>query len=57
MPYEFRRERYSTTDLNIHLICVTKYRQPVFTVAGLEIVEKVFKSGSLENGEQPQGGF
>lgn len=39
---QFRRERHSVTDLKIHLVCVTKYRQPVFTAKSLEIIEKSF---------------
>jgi putative transposase len=43
MATQFRRERHSVTDLKIHLICVTKYRRPVFTANGLELIEKSFQ--------------
>lgn len=39
----YRKERHSVTDLKIHLICVTKYRKPVFTGEGLFLVEESFK--------------
>lgn len=38
----FRRERHSVTDLKIHLVCVTKYRDTVFGSAELKLVEEVF---------------
>ena len=40
----YRRERHSVSDIKVHLICVTKYRKPVFTDAGLNIVEASFRS-------------
>ena len=43
MTTQFRRERHSVTDLKIHLVCVTKYRQPVFTAIGLDLIEKSFQ--------------
>ncbi|MBD2138648.1 IS200/IS605 family transposase [Anabaena sp. FACHB-1237] len=39
----FRRERNSVTDLKIHLICVTKYRQSVFTGESIDLIEKSFR--------------
>lgn len=39
----YRKERYSVTDLKIHLVCVTKYRKPVFNHDGLVLVEESFK--------------
>jgi putative transposase len=43
MSTHLRRERHSVTDLKIHLVCVTKYRKPVFTVESLALIEKSFK--------------
>ena len=43
---EFRRERHSVTDLKIHLICITKYRQKVFTNEGLRCIESAMRSVS-----------
>lgn len=40
----YRKERHSVTDLKIHLICVTKYRQPVFDDDGLKVIESAFRS-------------
>ncbi len=42
MTTKFRRERHSVTDLKIHLVCVTKYRRPVFTANSLDLIEKTF---------------
>jgi len=39
----YRKERHSVTDLKIHLVCVTKYRNPVFNQGGLVLVEESFK--------------
>lgn len=39
---KFRRERHSVTDLKVHLVCVTKYRDNVFSVPELVLIEKVF---------------
>lgn len=39
----YRRERHSVTDLKIHLICVTKYRTPIFTDEGLKLIEESFR--------------
>jgi putative transposase len=43
MSTQFRKERHSVTDLQIHLVCVTKYRRPVFTDASLDLIEKSFR--------------
>jgi putative transposase len=43
MATQFRREWHSVTDLKIHLICVTKYRQSVFTASGIDLIEKSFR--------------
>jgi putative transposase len=40
----YRRERHSVTDLKIHLICVTKYRKPVFTEESLKLIEESFRT-------------
>jgi putative transposase len=42
MSTPFRQERHSVSDLKIHLVCVTKYRQPVLTNESLALVEKSF---------------
>lgn len=42
MATQFRRERHSVTDLKVHLVCVTKYRQSVFTNQSLELIKKSF---------------
>jgi len=39
----YRRERHSVTELKIHLVCVTKYRRPVFTSESLDLIEKSFR--------------
>ncbi len=42
MSTNLRRERHSVTDLKIHLVCVTKYRKPIFTARSLALIEKSF---------------
>jgi putative transposase len=42
MTSGYRRERHSVTDLKVHLVCVTKYRESVFDEAGLNLIEKSF---------------
>ena len=44
----YRRERHSVTDLKIHLVCVTKYRKPVFTGESLLLVEESFREVALK---------
>src|SRR4028118_474797 len=43
MTTEFRRERHSITDLKIHLVCVTKYRDEIFSGEELKLIEEVFR--------------
>lgn len=38
----YRRERHSVTDLKIHLVCVAKYRDKVFSGDELKLIEEVF---------------
>jgi putative transposase len=40
----YRRERHSVTDLQLHLVCVTKYRKPVFSDEALRLIEESFKT-------------
>jgi putative transposase len=42
MTTELRKERHSISDLKIHLVCVTKYRRPIFTSKSLALIEKSF---------------
>jgi putative transposase len=46
MSTNLRRERHSITDLKIHLVCVTKYRKPIFTSQSLALIEKSFNEVS-----------
>jgi len=39
----YRQERHSVTDLKVHLVCVTKYRQTILTLDGLNLIEESFK--------------
>ena len=39
----YRRERHSVTDVKMHLVCVTKYRKPVFDDDGLKLIEQSFR--------------
>jgi len=39
----YRKERHSVTDLKTHLVCVTKYRKPVLTHEGLNVIEDSFR--------------
>lgn len=43
MTTQFRKERHSVTDLKIHLVCVTKYRDEVFNGEELKLIEEVFR--------------
>jgi putative transposase len=43
MTTRFRRERHSVTDLKIHLVCVTKYRDEIFGGEELKLIEEVFR--------------
>lgn len=40
----YRKERHSVSDLKIHLVCVTKYRDQVFDDEGLGVIEQAFRS-------------
>ena len=42
MTTVLRKERHSVSDLKIHLVCVTKYRIPIFTSESLILIEKSF---------------
>ncbi len=42
MSTQLRRERHSVTDLKIHLVCITKYRRPVFVAKSLVLIEESF---------------
>lgn len=44
MAIHFRKERHSVSDLQIHLVCVTKYRRKVFTTDSLAVIETSFKA-------------
>jgi putative transposase len=44
MTTKFRKERHSVSDLQIHLICITKYRRKVFSDEGLKTIEEAFRS-------------
>jgi putative transposase len=39
----YRRERHSVTDLKIHLVCVAKYRDEIFSGEELKLIEDVFR--------------
>jgi putative transposase len=39
----YRRERHSVTELKIHLVCVAKYREKVFSEDELKLIEGVFQ--------------
>ncbi|MCH9056427.1 IS200/IS605 family transposase [Parathermosynechococcus lividus] len=43
MARQFRRGRHSVTDLKAHLVCVAKYREHVFSVDELALIEGVFR--------------
>jgi putative transposase len=42
MTTHLRKGRHSISSLMIHLVCVTKYHRPVFTVESLAVIEKSF---------------
>lgn len=48
MSSNFRKERHSVSDLKIHLVCVTKYRQKIFNTESLTLIEKSFKEVALK---------
>ncbi|MEB3283598.1 MAG: IS200/IS605 family transposase [Lyngbya sp.] len=43
MTTQFRRERHSVTDLRIHLVCVAKDRDQIFSGEELQLIEDVFR--------------
>jgi len=43
MSTQLRLERHSVTDLKIHLVCITKYRRPVFVAKSLVLIEESFR--------------
>lgn len=43
MTTRFRKERHSVSDLQIHLVCVTKDRSKVFTSESLALIETSFR--------------
>lgn len=43
MTTQFRGERHSVTDLKVHLVCVTKYRDDIFSDDELKLIEEVFR--------------
>jgi putative transposase len=42
MSSQLRKERHGISDLKIHLVCITKYRQAIFTGESLEVIQKSF---------------
>lgn len=43
-----RHEIHSISDLKIHLVCVTKYRQKILTSESLALIEKSFQDVALK---------
>ena len=43
MATGLRRERHSVSDLQVHLVCVTKYRGSVFTSSSVDLIEESFR--------------
>jgi putative transposase len=52
MTSSLRRERNSVSDLKIHLVCVTKHRQNIFTAESLELIQKSFVEVAKKMGFQ-----
>jgi putative transposase len=44
MTTNYRRERHSVTDLNVHLVCVLKYRDEGLTKEAVDLIESVFNT-------------
>lgn len=44
MSNHYRRERHSVTDLKVHLVCVTKYRNEVFSNQEIGLLESAFRN-------------
>jgi putative transposase len=43
MSTNLRRGRHSVSNLQVHLVCVTKYRRKVFTAESLTLIEQSFR--------------
>ena len=43
MATGLRLERHSVSDLQVHLVCITKYRRSVFTSESLDLIEESFR--------------
>lgn len=52
MKSQFRKERHSVSDLQIHLVCVAKYRCKVFVAESLTVIEKSFREVAEKMGFQ-----
>jgi putative transposase len=48
MTTHFRKERHSVSDLQIHLVCVTKYRRKILTADSLAVIEASFQEVALK---------
>ena len=48
MTTQFRKERHSVSDLQIHLVCVSKYRGKIFTNESLSLIKKTFEEVALK---------
>ena len=48
MTTQFRKERHSVSDLQIHLVCVSKYRGKIFTPVSLSLIRKTFEEVALK---------
>ncbi|NMG20007.1 IS200/IS605 family transposase [Brasilonema bromeliae] len=46
MATRLLKERHSVSDLNVHLVCVVKYRRPILTAESLLVIEKSFNEVS-----------
>ena len=44
MGNHYRRERHRVTDLKVHLVCVAKYRDEVFSAQEVDLIESVFQA-------------
>lgn len=43
MATQLRKERHSISDLQIHLVCVTKYRRKILSAESLAVIEASFR--------------
>ncbi len=43
MTSRLRKERHSVSDLQVHLVCVTKHRRSVLTTKSLDLIEESFR--------------